>query len=68
MQREPEEDQSQVVALTGGAGEDRDRAYPRHPAAGEAEKAAPQKVGREVLLADGDLAALPPVAHRPQDR
>jgi hypothetical protein len=61
-ERQSEGDQAEVVALALGTGEKRARAVASPPAAGQAEQASPQDVGGEVLLRDGQLAALPAVA------
>ena len=67
-QREAESDQPEVVLLARRAGEHRDRAVAPAPAAGEGEQPPAHEVGGEVLLADADLLALPPIADVPHRR
>ena len=58
-QREPERHQTQLVPLTGKAGQECHRAKASTPATGQAEQSPTQDAGREVLLGDRCFAALP---------
>ncbi len=70
-QHEAERDQTEVVLLAGRTGEQRKWATPGTPVAAKGQHSPAQEGGREVLLRDGDLTALPPradlVQHRQQD-
>ena len=58
-EREPERDEPELVLLARQARQQRDRADAPAPAAREAEQATAKHAGREVLLGDRDLLALP---------
>jgi hypothetical protein len=63
-QQEAEGDQSDVVALSRGAREDRERAAASGPKACEADQPLADEVPREVLLPHLELAARPGLADR----
>jgi hypothetical protein len=67
-EHEAERDQTDVMALAGSTGEDRQRASAAAPQAGEGEQSLTDEVAGEVLLPDLELSALPFPADLPQRR
>ena len=65
-QREPEQQQPEVVALARRAGQQRARSHAAVPAPGQRDQPPAQHHAREVLLRDRGLAALPALAQLAQ--